>query len=68
MEQIRRDAEHLRHHPLFGRTGRIDGTRELVVSRFPYIIAYRLPDADTVEILAIIHDARDWPKEFDSKR
>jgi toxin ParE1/3/4 len=39
VEQIRRDAEHLRHHPLFGRTGRIDGTRELVVSRFPYIIA-----------------------------
>lgn len=68
VEQIRRDAEHLRRHPLFGRAGRIEGTRELVVSRFPYIIAYRLPDADTVEILAIIHDAREWPKGFDPTR
>lgn len=68
MEQIRQDAEHLRLHPLFGRAGRIDGTRELVVSRFPYIIAYRLPNADTVEILAIIHDAREWPKGLDPAR
>ncbi|MDP2809068.1 MAG: type II toxin-antitoxin system RelE/ParE family toxin [Rhodocyclaceae bacterium] len=63
VEQIRRDAEHLYQHPLFGRAGRIEGTRELVVSKFPYIIAYRLA-ADTAEILAVIHDAREWPKRF----
>jgi plasmid stabilization system protein ParE len=37
-------------------------------SRFPYIIAYQLPDADTVEILAVIHDAREWPKGLDPAR
>jgi toxin ParE1/3/4 len=46
--------------PLTGRTGRIDGTRELVVSRPPYLVAYRLRDTD-VEILRILHGRQRWP-------
>jgi len=41
-----------------GRTGRIRGTRELVLA--PYIIAYRI-EMDAVDILHIYHGAQDWP-------
>jgi len=31
----------LADHPAMGRPGRIAGTRELVIVRYPYIVAYR---------------------------
>ncbi|MCA1598486.1 MAG: type II toxin-antitoxin system RelE/ParE family toxin, partial [Chloroflexi bacterium] len=46
-----------------GRTGRVEGTRELVVSRTPYIVAYRVRD-DEVIVLAVQHAARLWPARF----
>ncbi len=46
--------------PGIGRPGRIAGTRELVISRTPYVVVYRIA-ARNVEILAVIHHARDWP-------
>ena len=46
--------------PLMGRTGRIEGTRELIVSRTPYLVAYRLRDTD-VEILRVLHGRQRWP-------
>lgn len=49
-------------NPNVGRLGRVSGTRELVVSRTPYIVVYRV--GARVEILAIIHGARDWPESF----
>ncbi len=52
----------LAKNPNIGRIGRVSGTRELVITRTPYIVVYRL---DTrVEILAIIHGAREWPEHF----
>ena len=63
VDQIRRDAKHLTLHPLLGRKGRIEETRELVISRYPYIIVYRTAD-QAVEILAVIHAARDWPQSL----
>jgi plasmid stabilization system protein ParE len=45
-----------------GRPGRISGTRELVLTAFPYIIAYRV--TDRIEILAMMHGARRWPDKF----
>jgi toxin ParE1/3/4 len=38
--------------------GREEGTRELVLSRLPYIVAYRLKE-EAVEILHIHHGAQD---------
>ncbi|MFN3363544.1 MAG: type II toxin-antitoxin system RelE/ParE family toxin [Allorhizobium sp.] len=52
----------LAKNPNVGRLGRVSGTRELVVSRTPYIVVYRV--GARVEILAIIHGARDWPESF----
>jgi len=49
--------------PLSGRIGRVGGTRELVVPRLPYIVAYRVNKTE-VEILRVLHGAQHWPEEF----
>jgi addiction module RelE/StbE family toxin len=49
--------------PLLGRSGRVAGTRELVVSDTPYIAAYRVL-GDEVQILAVLHGARRWQTSF----
>ena len=50
-------------HPNIGRLGRIVGTRELVVSGTPYVIAYRV-EADNVVILRPLHGMQRWPATF----
>ncbi|MDO8208702.1 MAG: type II toxin-antitoxin system RelE/ParE family toxin [Gallionella sp.] len=60
---IRRAAETLPQNPHIGRAGRIAGTRELTVGRFPFMLAYRI-DANEVQILSVIHTARMWPESF----
>jgi len=61
---VRRSVEHLGSLPGRGRPGRVPETRELVVPRTPYIVPYAVRD-DTIEILAVLHSARRWPKSFD---
>ncbi len=56
-------AAMLADHPNMGRPGRISGTRELVVTRFSYILPYRVRGG-TVEILRVFHTARQWPKRM----
>lgn len=63
IELIERGVEALRHHPEIGRSGRVDGTRELVIPGTPFIISYR-SKKHRVEILAVIHGARRWPESF----
>lgn len=46
------------HH--IGRPGRWPGTRELVLSD-PYIVPYRVTEK-AIEILGVIHMAREWPE------
>ncbi len=46
--------------PEIGRPGRRPGTRELVVNRTPYIVAYRL-HGDVIEILRVLHGRQRWP-------
>jgi plasmid stabilization system protein ParE len=43
-----------------GHPGRVKGTYEKLVQKTPYIIAYSLTD-ETVNVLRIVHGARDWP-------
>lgn len=58
---IRKAAEALPQNPLVGREGRIAGTRELTVGRFPFFLAYRV-EVDEVHVLSVIHTARMWPE------
>jgi toxin ParE1/3/4 len=46
-----------------GHPGQIVDTRELVVPRTPFTVAYRVVD-QTVEIIAVIHQAQQWPESF----
>jgi toxin ParE1/3/4 len=57
---IHEEIDLLAKFPEFGRTGRKTGTRELVLSRLPYIAIYRI-HLDSVQILRILHGARRWP-------
>lgn len=60
---IRDSAVWLADHPNMGRPGRISGTRELVLTRFPYILPCRVRGG-YVEILLVFHTARKWPKRM----
>jgi len=53
----------LAEYPAMGRSGRVPGTRELVVVGTPYIIPYRVR-GDRVEILRVFHAARKWPPKL----
>jgi toxin ParE1/3/4 len=53
----------LTRHPLAGREGRVQGTRELVVAGTPYVIAYRIRQ-DEIQIFAVLHGAQRWPTTF----
>jgi toxin ParE1/3/4 len=59
LETVRR----LGQMPRSGRIGRVEGTREAVVPRSPYIVVYRISD-HAVEIIGIWHGARLWPDSF----
>lgn len=55
----------LGEYPGIGRPGRVVTTRELVVARAPYLVAYTVdPTIDAVVILRILHGARLWPDEL----
>lgn len=60
VRQIRKAPAQLCDHPASGRAGRVDGTRELVVTGTSYILPYRVK-GDSVQILAVIHSSRQWP-------
>ena len=63
IEQGDRIADHvsqLLRHPEIGRAGRIPGTRELVISRTPFILVYRLRGKH-IELLRLLHGAQQWP-------
>lgn len=49
-----------------GRPGRVGGTYEKPLVRYPYVIAYALREIggrEAVAILRVIHTSRDWPTE-----
>lgn len=56
--EIRKAVRSLKQFPDRGRKGREEDTRELLHTRLPHIIAYRLKQ-DAVEILHIWHPAQD---------
>lgn len=61
--RIEQLVDQLPIHPKLGRTGRVDGTRELVVPNTPFIAVYEIEEPH-INILAIIHTSRRWPEHF----
>lgn len=50
-------------HSDSGRPGRVAGTRELILTGLPFILAYQVRRA-RVEILRVLHTSRRWPKQL----
>lgn len=58
--KIRAATDQLAEFPMMGRTGRIEGTRELVIANTPYIVIYRTK-GNAVQILRVLHSSRKYP-------
>jgi toxin ParE1/3/4 len=56
-------VQQLDQFPMSGRTGRVAGTRELVISNTPFVVTYAIDNARIV-VLAIYHGAQRWPEIF----
>ncbi len=60
-DRIEHQVATLVEHPEMGRAGRKQGTRELVISRTPFIVVYRIR-GERIELLRLLHGAQQWPK------
>jgi addiction module RelE/StbE family toxin len=60
LERILAPAARLAEFPETGRPGRRAGTRELIVSRTPYLVPYRVR-GEFVEVLRVLHGRQRWP-------
>lgn len=59
MDDIKTKALNLLNFPAIGRHGRVEGTREMVVSA-NYILVYQ-EHARAIRILRVLHAAQQWP-------
>ena len=60
---IRKHVAVLAKHPEMGGPGRVFGTRELVIEKYPYIIPYRVRENE-VQILRVFHTSRKPPNKW----
>ena len=60
VETILSAIERLDRSPARGRPGRRAGTRELLITRYAYIVIYEI-DGDDINIARILHTAQRWP-------
>lgn len=63
VRRIRDRVGQLERMPRIGRIGRVENTRELVVSRTPYLVAYPI-DEGRISVIRVIHGRREWPITF----
>lgn len=47
--------------PISGRPGRKPGTRELVISKTPFVAVFRIK-GQTIQIMRLLHSSQQWPK------
>lgn len=59
-EQIERQVDMLMQHPNIGRPGRKKGTRELVISRTPFVVVYRVKGT-RIEVIRLLHSSQQYP-------
>jgi len=63
LARILHALELLKSNPAIGRAGRVNGTRELIISNTRYIIPYRVR-SNTIEVLRLFHTARQIPRNW----
>ncbi|EJO28541.1 type II toxin-antitoxin system mRNA interferase toxin, RelE/StbE family [Achromobacter marplatensis] len=61
--RIEEQVDQLVQFPELGRLGRIEDTRELVISQTSYVVPYRVY-GNVVRILRVLHCAQQWPEEL----
>lgn len=60
-DEFEAKAEQARQRPTLYKTGRVRGTREIVV-RPNYVMVYRIEDeGGTLAVLRVLHAAQQWP-------
>jgi plasmid stabilization system protein ParE len=62
-DEIVSQVSRLTDYPELGRRGRVQGTRELVIARTPFVVPYRVNRNDII-VLRVLHGARRWPRRF----
>ncbi len=63
-KQVYRVTHALRRNPYLGRIGQIEGTRELVIQRYPYLVIYEV-QPENIRVLSLFHTARAWWLDVD---
>ena len=63
LKRISAAVGRLKKSPGIGLPGRVEGTRELVIDRTPYVAAYQIA-GNAVGILRVLHGAQQWPEEL----
>ena len=59
--KIQNAANQLQKYPFMGKNGRVEGTKELIISNSPYILIYRIKE-ESVEVLRILHTSKRYPE------
>ncbi|WP_081714730.1 type II toxin-antitoxin system RelE/ParE family toxin [Asticcacaulis sp. AC466] len=62
-DAIDAQTERLVDFPESGRPGRFPGTRELIVTGYPFTVVYRIVE-DTIRIIRVLHQAQQWPDDL----
>ena len=57
------NVQQLGAFPMSGRSGRIAGTRELVISKTPFVASHAI-NRDRIVVLALYHGAQQWPESL----
>lgn len=60
LDRVEGSAAAIPDNPRLGRSGRVAGTRELIIAGTPYLIVYRI-GLDTIDVLRVLHGAQQWP-------
>ncbi|AZF14914.1 type II toxin-antitoxin system RelE/ParE family toxin [Pseudomonas sp. R3-18-08] len=63
VQAILAGIEHIAQFPALGKTGRVPGTREWVVPRWPYIVPYRIREG-RLQVMRIFHTRRQPPTSW----
>lgn len=60
VRSIRNAIDGLARFPLMGREGVVPGTRERILTRYPYKTIYEV-NGDTIEVDRVLHTSQQWP-------